>query len=50
MCIRDSDIDAYFIIDKQNLPIDLRLGTEKTIKTINIPPDSKIKRFMIGLN
>ena len=44
------DIDAYFIIDKQNLPIDLRLGTEKTIKTINIPPDSKIKRFMIGWN
>ena len=43
-------IDAYFIIDKQNLPIDLRLGTEKTIKTINIPPDSKIKRFMIGWN
>ena len=44
------DIDAYFIIDKQNLPIDLRLGTEKTIKTINISPDSKIKRFMIGWN
>jgi hypothetical protein len=44
------DIDAYFIIDKKNLPIDLRLGTEKTIKTINIPPDSKIKRFMIGWN
>ena len=44
------DIDAYFIIDKQNLPIDLRLGTEKTIKTINIPTDSKIKRSMIGWN
>ena len=44
------DIDAYFIIDKQNLPIELRLGTEKIIKTINIPPDSKIKRFMIGWN
>ena len=26
------DIDAYFIIDKQNLPIDLRLGTEKQLK------------------
>jgi len=44
------DIDAYFIIDKQNLPIELRLGTEKIIKIINIPPDSKIKRFMIGWN
>ena len=44
------EIDAYFIIDKQNLPIDLRLGTEKIIKSINIPPESKIKRFMIGWN
>ena len=44
------EIDAYFIIDKQNLPIDLRLGTDKTIKSINIPPESKIKRFMIGWN
>ncbi len=27
-------IDAYFIIDKNNLPIDLRLGTENEIKEI----------------
>ena len=44
------EIDAYFIIDKQNLPIDLRLGTDQIIKSINIPPESKIKRFMIGWN
>lgn len=42
------EIDAYFIIDKNNLPIDLRLGTENKIKEINIPPNSKIKKFMIG--
>ena len=44
------EIDAYFIIDKNNLPIDLRLGTENNIKKINIPSESKIKRFMIGWN
>ena len=42
------EIDAYFIIDKNNLPIDLRLGTENEIKEINIPLNSKIKKFMIG--
>ena len=42
------EIDAYFIIDKNNLPIDLRFGTENKIKEINIPPNSKIKKFMIG--
>ena len=44
------EIDAYFIIDKNNLPIELRAGTEKTIESINIPSKSKIKRFMIGWN
>jgi len=44
------EIDAYFIIDKENLPIELRLGTENKIKKINIPSTSKIKRFMIGWN
>jgi hypothetical protein len=44
------EIDAYFIIDKENLPIELRLGTENKIKKINIPSNSKIKRFMIGWN
>ena len=42
------EIDAYFIIDKNNLPIDLRLGTNNKIEEINIPPNSKIKKFMIG--
>ena len=42
------EIDAYFIIDKNNLPIDLRLGTNNKIEEINIPPSSKIKKFMIG--
>lgn len=44
------EIDAYFIIDKKNLPLDLRIGTEKKIESINIPSNSKIKRFMIGWN
>ena len=44
------NIDAYFIIDKKNLPLELRLGTENKIEKINIPTDSKIKRFMIGWN
>ena len=44
------EIDAYFIIDKKNLPIELRLGTEIKIKKINIPTESKIKRFMVGWN
>jgi hypothetical protein len=44
------EIDAYFIIDKNNLPIELRAGTEKKIESINIPSKSKIKRFMIGWN
>ena len=44
------EIDAYFIIDKQNLSLDLRIGTEKKIEAINVPSSSKIKRFMIGWN
>tara|TARA_B100000780_G_scaffold101090_1_gene70623 strand:- start:3713 stop:4258 length:546 start_codon:yes stop_codon:yes gene_type:complete len=44
------EIDAYFIIDKKNLPLELRIGTEKKIESINIPLNSKIKRFMIGWN
>ena len=42
------EIDAYFIIDKKNLPLEFRLGTSKKIQAINIPSNSKIKRFMIG--
>ena len=42
------EIDAYFIIDKKNLPLEFRLGTSKKILEINIPSNSKIKRFMIG--
>jgi hypothetical protein len=42
------EIDAYFIIDKNNLPVDLRLGTHKKIQEINIHPNAKIKKFMIG--
>lgn len=45
-----NELDAYFIIDKKNLPLDLRVGTEKIIEPINIPANSKIKRFMIGWN
>ena len=42
------EIDAYFIIDKKNLPLEFRLGTSKKIQSINIPSNSKIKRFIIG--
>ena len=44
------EIDTYFVIDKSNLPINLRRGTDIKIEEINIPPKSKIKRFMIGWN
>ena len=44
------EIDAYFIIDKKNFALELRIGTEKKIEAINIPLNSKIKRFMIGWN
>jgi len=44
------EIDAYFIIDKENFALELRIGTEKKIESINIPSNSKIKRFMIGWN
>ena len=45
-----NELDAYFIIDKKNLPLDLRVGTDKKIESINIPANSKIKRFMVGWN
>ncbi|MAR26437.1 MAG: hypothetical protein CMC50_03310 [Flavobacteriaceae bacterium] len=45
-----NEIDAYFIIDKVQLPKHLQKGTEKTIKSEDIPPNTKIKRFMIGWN
>jgi hypothetical protein len=44
------EIDAYFIIDKKNLSLENQIGTEKKIESVNIPPNSKIKRFMIGWN
>ncbi len=44
------EIDAYFIIDKENFALELRIGSEKKIESINIPSNSKIKRFMIGWN
>ena len=50
LIVHVDNIDAYFIIDKKNLPLELRLGTENKIEKINIPTDSKIKRFMIGWN
>ena len=44
------EIDAYFLIDKNQLPKHLQKGTEKIILSEDIPPNSKIKRFMIGWN
>ena len=44
------EIDAYFIIDKNQLPKHLQKGTIKKIEAKDIPPKTKIKRFMIGWN
>ncbi len=42
------EIDAYFVIDKKELPEDLRYSTAATIEAFQIPETAKIKYFMIG--
>ena len=41
------EINAYFTIDKNELPEDLRYDMNKKIEIISIPPSAKIKDFFI---
>ncbi|WP_340074725.1 hypothetical protein [Leptobacterium sp. I13] len=43
-----NEIDAYFTIDKKELPADLRYNTSQKIEAVQIPDNAKIKYFMIG--
>ncbi len=42
------EIDAYFTIDKQELPAELRFDRTKKIEAVHIPDNAKIKYFMLG--
>lgn len=41
------EINAYFTIDKSELPEDLRYDMSKKIEVLSIPPTAKIKDFFI---
>lgn len=42
--------DAYFTIDKQELPSSLRYASSVNIEAVQIPDKAKIKYFMVGWN
>lgn len=42
------DINAYFVIDKSELPGNLRFDRDRKIEKAQIPNGAKIKYFMIG--
>lgn len=42
--------DAYFTIDKQELPSSLQYAVSVNIEAVQIPDKAKIKYFMIGWN
>jgi hypothetical protein len=42
-----NDINAYFIIDKEELPASMRFDMNLKIEAIQIPDDSKIKNFYL---
>ncbi|MRI02272.1 hypothetical protein GH721_17135 [Kriegella sp. EG-1] len=44
------DSDAYFTIDKEELPSSLRYATSTNIEAVQIPDEAKIKYLMIGWN
>lgn len=46
--VRESN--AYFTIDKQELPSSLRYGASVNIEAVQIPDKAKIKYLMIGWN
>lgn len=43
-----NEIDAFFTIDKQELPAELQFNPDAQIEAIQIPDKAKIKYFMIG--
>jgi hypothetical protein len=43
-----NEINAYFTIDKKELPASLRFDMNATIEASQIPDDAKIKYFMIN--
>ncbi len=43
-----NEIDAYFTIDKAELPADLRYDTSLNIDAVQIPDEAKIKFMMLG--
>ena len=42
-----NEINAFFNIDKNELPAELRFDNNLIIEAIQIPDDAKIKRFFI---
>ena len=48
--INVNEINAYFTIDKNELPANLRFDMKLTIEASQIPDDAKIKYFMINWN
>ncbi len=40
--------EAFFLIDKSELPAEFRFDMQKTIEVANIPETAKIKHFMLG--
>lgn len=45
-----NDINAFFTIDKKELPASLQFDSNAKIEAIQIPETAKIKYFMIGWN
>ncbi len=43
-----NELDAYFVIDKKELPENLRYNINTNIQEVQIPDAAKIKYFMIG--
>lgn len=40
--------DAFFLIDKKELPAEFRFDMQKTIEATNIPETAKVKHFILG--
>ncbi len=43
-----NEIDAFFTIDKKELPAELQFNLDAKIEAVQIPDKAKIKYFMIG--
>lgn len=43
-----NEIDAFFTIDKKELPAELQFNLDTKIEAVQIPDQAKIKYFMIG--